>query len=105
MTPDLNFSNINLQYLILVRDLAKHDPQLVGTLLGVSDEMGEAFTLITPSMLGQIASIQSPLLVPRHEPWWWARLLKALADGQQNEIEVVLDHSGFITSLVEGDGQ
>ena len=105
MTPDLDFSDINLQYLILVRDLLKHDPELASTLLGVSDEMGEVLTLVTPAVLSQIAKIQSPLLKPRQEPWWWARLLKALADGQQNEIDVVLDHSGFVTTLVDGDAQ
>ncbi len=105
MTPDLNFSHINLQYFILARDLIKQDPELASILLGVSDEMGDVLTLVTPNTLGQIAKIQSPLLRLRHDPWWWMRLLKALEDGQQSEIDVVLDHAGFITTLVEGDGR
>ena len=103
MTPDLDFSNINLQYFILARDLVNQDPELASTLLGISDEMGEVLTLVSPAVLGQMAKIQAPLLRPCQDSWWWTRLLKALTDGQQNEIDMVLDHSSFITTLVEGD--
>lgn len=105
MTPDLNFSSINLQYFILARDLINRDPEMVATLMGISDEMSETLTLVTPTVLGHIARIEPPLLMLRQEPWWWERLFTALKEGRQSEIEAVLDHSGFITTLVEGDTQ
>ncbi len=92
----MDFSQVNLQYLIQSRDLTQYDPQLAAILLGLSDEMACLLPDVTPQQLTQIIQFQSPLLIPRQEAWWWSRLFMALPDGRPDEIADVLEDAGLI---------
>ena len=96
---NMDFSQMNLQYLIQARDLTQQDPQLAAVLLGLSDEMACLLPDVTPHQIGQIIQIQSPLLIPRQEAWWWSRLLMALRDGRPDEIADVLEDAGLTLAL------
>ena len=93
----MDFSQVNLQYLIQARDLAKQDPQRAAVLLGIPDEMAGLLPDLSPQQLTQIIAIKPPLLIPRQEAWWWSRLFAALRDGRPDEIEAVIEHAALIT--------
>jgi len=102
MKLDFDFSDINLQYLLRTRDLARQDPEVVATLQGISVDMAHILTQTTPEELTHITRIKPPLLVPRQQAWWWARLLNAIRSGQPGEIDAILEHAALITSSQSG---
>jgi hypothetical protein len=95
---NIDFSQVNLQYLIQRRDLTKQDPQLAAVLLDIPDEMACMLPDLSPPQLTQIILIKSPLLIPRQEAWWWSRLFTALGDGRPDEIESVIKHASLIVA-------
>ena len=105
MKLDFDFSDINLQYLLRTRDLAKQDPEVVAALQGISVELANTLTQTTPEELTHITRIKPPLLVPRQDAWWWKRLLDAIRYGQAGEIDSIVEHAVLITSLQPEGGQ
>ena len=97
----IDFSNINLQYLIQARDIAQKDPGLATTLLGLSKRLAELFAQQTSVSLANSAQIKIPLLTPRGEAWWWSRLIAALTDGCAEEVDAVLEHASVIVPTEE----
>jgi len=89
----MDFSQINLQYLIHARDLARQDPHRAGALLELPEDQANVLRLLTPGQLAQFALIRSPLLIPRGETWWWSRLLAAARDDCNAEIDAILEHN------------
>ena len=92
---DWDFSKVNLEYLIRARDLTRSDPTAGGIVLGVSDELGQLLSEISPRELTLITQFKPPLVAPRHAAWWWRRLLNALQAGNPEELRVILDHAGL----------
>jgi hypothetical protein len=92
---NIDFSSVNLQYLIQSRDLTKQDPQLPAVLLGIPDEMVGMLPSLSSHQLTQIIQIKPPLLIPRQDAWWWYRLFTALDDGRPDEIEAVIEHASL----------
>ena len=87
---NLDFSRVNLEYLIQARDLAMDDPVRAGAFLGISDAMTNLLLDLTPHLLTNISRIDHPLVRPHQDVWWWSRLVVALQGGQPEEIEMVL---------------
>ena len=103
MSLDTDFSSINYQYLVKVRDIAKQEPDLVVALLGIPRELVEPLSQTAAPSLASIAHIREPLITLRAETWWWERFLKAVSDGRQEEIDAVIEHACFLaTSPVGG---
>ena len=102
MKFEFDFSDINLQYLLRTRDLAKQAPEVVATLQGISVELAHTLTQTTPEELVHVSRIKPPLVVPRQEAWWWERLLNAIRSGQPGEIDAIVEHALLITSLQPG---
>lgn len=94
MTYD--FSQINLQYLILTRDLARKDPVLVAKLLSIPEDMMQLLASLSPTDLAYIANIKVPLLIPHQNIWWWSRLFTAIREGRKEEILAIIDHAVLI---------
>lgn len=94
----MDFSKVNLEYLIQARDLAREDAEVTAVLLGMPRQLAHVLADVAPEELAQIIVIKSPLLVPRQEPWWWQRLFKAVREGRPDELEAVLEHAS-LTSL------
>lgn len=94
MTYD--FSQLNLQYLILARDLAKKDPMLAANLLAVPEDMTNMLASVSPADLSCITNIKVPLLVPHQDTWWWSRLFMAMREGRKEEILAIIDHAVFL---------
>ena len=94
----MDFSQVNLQYLIQARDLAKQDPQMAAVLLGIPDEIACMLSELSAQELTQIIQIKAPLLIPRQGAWWWSRLLTALRDRRPDEIEAVIEHASLIVA-------
>ena len=92
----MDFSQVNLQYLIQARDLTQEDPQLGAILLGIPDEMASLLSDLSPHQLTQIIRIKSPLLSPRQEAWLWSQLLTALRDGRLDELDAIMEHASLI---------
>lgn len=91
----MDFSDVNLAYLLHARDLARQDPAAAGTLLGIPESLAYQFGELTPAGLVKLKSYKPPLIVPRHNLWWWERLLRALADGESAELQIILEHAGL----------
>ncbi len=96
MMRNIDFSRVNLHYLICARDLARASPARAGVLLGVSDALGQALAQLDPEALAAVAEIKAPLLILRQEPWWWKRLFAALRMGRPDEVQTVLEQAGLI---------
>ena len=95
---DVDFSRVNLQYLICVRDLARQTPERIPLLLGVDDPLGRLLAEVSAEQLVDVTRIKAPLLIPRQESWWWERLFLALHRGRMEEVQAVLEHAGLIVA-------
>ncbi len=93
---EMDFSQVNLEYLIQARDLTSQDPALAAVLLDISDEMARSLPELSPHQLTQVLQIKPPLLMPRQEAWWWSRLFTALRDGRPEEIEAIVEHASLL---------
>ena len=93
---DVDFSNINLQYLIYARDIARENPEVAATVLGLSRELVGLLAQTSSESLAKIAQIKVPLVKMRGDTWWWSRLFTALTDGDAEEIDAILDHASLI---------
>ena len=93
---EVDFSIINLQYLIHARDIAREDPEVAATVLGLSRELAGLLAQTSSDSLAKIAQIKVPLLKVRGDTWWWSRLFTALTDGGAEEVEAILDHASLI---------
>ncbi|MEQ8231206.1 MAG: hypothetical protein RKL32_05790 [Gammaproteobacteria bacterium] len=93
---DIDFSRINLQYLIEARELARVDPERAPVLLGTGDAYARLLAEIPADSIAQLSSVRVPLVVPRQADWWWNRLLTALGDGQPSELGPILEHVELI---------
>jgi hypothetical protein len=92
----IDFSMINLQYLIHARDIAREDPEVAATVLGLSKELAVLLAQTSSQCLAKIAQIKVPLLTVRGDSWWWSRLFTALTDGGAEEIDIILDHASLV---------
>ena len=88
---DIDFSHVNLEYLICARDLARSYPERAPLLLGATDDLVQLLAALDPATLVGVTAVRAPLMVLRQEPWWWRRLFTALRAGRQDESQVVLD--------------
>ena len=95
---DIDFSRVNLQYLICARDLARDYPERAAVLLGVPDALGQLLARLSTDELMAVIEVKAPLLIPRQEPWWWHRLFTALQAGRPDEIRAVLDQAGLLVA-------
>lgn len=93
---DIDFSHLNLQYLIQARELAQYLPQQAVVLAGLPLPLLELLRKLRPEDLTHCRAIRLPLLSPRWEPWWWERLLQALRTGRVEEVNAVLAHTGLL---------
>lgn len=96
-----DFSDLNLQYLVATRDFVREDPQLGAVLLGLPEELAQLLAGITPKELARITRIKPPLFVPRKNLGWWLRFLRALGEGQNGELEAVLDQASLVMASEE----
>lgn len=78
MDKNFDFSSVNLQYLIQLRDIARQNPGMAPSVLGLSPKLVSLLANANAGALVGITQIKTPLFIPRSEPWWWARLLLAL---------------------------
>ena len=95
MELNFDFSRVNLQYLIQFRDIARQNPTLAATVLGLPHELANMLAEASLETLVGVNQIKAPLFVPRSQPWWWSRLLLALRDAQQEEVAVVVEHANL----------
>ncbi len=97
----IDFSDLNLQYLVMARDLVRRHPELGAALLGVPDELVRLLADLSPKALSHVTCIRPPLLAPRNDFVWWSRLLRALHEGHRAEIEAVLEHASLMMASQE----
>lgn len=86
----IDFSNVNLEYLIHVRDIAREDPEVAASLLGMSPELATLLAQAPSEYLTKISQVKVPLMAARGDAIWWYRLFKALVEENREEVEVVL---------------
>jgi len=86
----IDFSSVNLQYLIHVRDIAREDPNVAAPLLGMSPELAGLLAQVPSEYLAKIAQVKVPLLAARGDVVWWDRLFKALIEENPEEIDAVI---------------
>ena len=86
----IDFSEVNLQYLIHVRDIAREDPKLAAPLLGIPTDLASLLAEAPSEYLSKIAQVKVPLLTARGDSVWWYRLFKALVEKNPAEVESVL---------------
>ncbi len=98
---NVDFSGLNLQYLIQARDLARQDPHLASVLLGIPSEMAGMVGNLSPQTLAQITQIKIPLITPQQETGWWLRLLTALKDEDRKEIKAIIAQAPLIVGATD----
>lgn len=92
----IDFSRVNLQYLICARDLARSYPERAAVLLGATADLVRLLAELEPAVLVAVTEVRAPLLVLRQELWWWGRLFTALQTGRPDEWQAVLAQAGLI---------
>lgn len=92
---EIDFSSLNLQYLIQVRDIARRSPELAAAILGLPVDLVRALASLKAEGLSKLARIKGPLLTLRGDPIWWSRLFKALKEADTGEVEAVLGHANL----------
>ena len=95
---DIDFSRVNLQYLICARDLAREFPERAALLLGAPEDLLRRLAALDAAALGAVTEVRAPLLILRQEPWWWHRLFTALQAGRPDEIRAVLEQVGLMVA-------
>jgi len=95
---DIDFSRVNLQYLICARDLVRDYPERAAVLLGVPDDIVQLLADLDAAMLVAVTEVKAPLLVLRQEAWWWHRLFTALHAGGSDELRAVLEQAGLMVA-------
>lgn len=100
---NMDFSHLNVEYLVQARDLARADPRLTASILYMPNELAQSLAALTPAGLAQLTQIKMPLLVPRPETWWWSRLFQAIQDGDEAEVRAIMDHAGLFV-ISDGNG-
>ncbi len=95
---DVDFSRVNLQYLICARDLAREFPERATVLLGVPEVLVKLLAELSADQLAAVIEIKAPLLIPRQEPWWWDRLFTAIHAGHTDKLQAVLEQAGLIVA-------
>jgi len=96
LIPDIDFSLVNLHYLLCARDLARGHPERAAVLLRVTPDLVRRLAELDPAALVVVTEIRAPLMVLRPEPWWWHRLFTALKSGRPEELRAVLEQAGLI---------
>ncbi|MEW8030047.1 MAG: hypothetical protein AB2788_19340 [Candidatus Thiodiazotropha endolucinida] len=86
----IDFSSINIEYLIHVRDIAREDPDVAAPLLGMSPELAGLLAQAPAEYLTKIAQVKVPLMAARGDAVWWYRLFKSLTEGNTEEVDAVL---------------
>ncbi len=89
---EVDFSSLNLQYLLRVRDIARDRPEFAVAILGLPMELVSMLATLTAEDLSKIAGCKASLLSLRGDTRWWSRLFTALKENRPGEIEVVLEH-------------
>lgn len=95
---DIDFSKINLEYLMHVRDLAREDIEVMAVLLGIPSKLARILADVRPEEMVRIVEIKIPLLIPRHEPWWWQRLFEAIREGRTDELKAIIEHASLMSA-------
>lgn len=98
MMRDVDFSRVNLYYLICARDLARASPVRAEMLLGAPEAIGQALAELDAETLAAVTEIKAPLFVLRQEPWWWTRLFTALKAGKRDEVQSILTQAGLFVA-------
>ncbi len=98
MMRAVDFSRVNLHYLICARDLARASPARAAVLLGVPEDLGQLLAELDAEALAAVTEIKAPLLILRQEPWWWKRLFTALRADRPDEVQSVLEQAGLIVA-------
>ena len=93
---EVEFSTVNLHYLLQARELARWKPHVAACVLGLPPDLVALFAELTPEQLVPLGRIKTPLVVARGESWWWNQLLTAVRDGQTNELDAVLEHAQLV---------
>ncbi|PUB80047.1 MAG: hypothetical protein DBP02_21480 [gamma proteobacterium symbiont of Ctena orbiculata] len=86
----IDFSSVNVEYLIHVRDIAREDPEMAAPLMGMSPELADLLAQTPADYLAKIAQVKVPLIAARGDTVWWNRLFKALIEGKTEEVDAVL---------------
>jgi len=95
---EIDFSKINLEYLMYVRDLAREDIEVMAVLLGIPNQLARILAEVRPEELVRVVEIKIPLLIPRHEPWWWQRLFEAIREGRTDELKAIIEHASLLSA-------
>jgi len=92
---NLDFSRFNLEYFLSVRDVAAEYPAVAESLFGAQFDFLRSFAKLTPNQLASLAHVSVPLVVPRAEPTWWPRFIRALRDGTHSEVMTLAEEASF----------
>ena len=93
---NIDFSLLNLQYLIQVNQLARQDVALTAAVTGLPKETATVLGALTPANLADISIIKLPLIAPHSDHWWWSRLFTALSEERQEEVNILLEQAALI---------
>ena len=92
---NLDFSRFNLEYFLSVRDVAAENPAVAASIFGAQSDLIRSFAQLTPNQLASLTNVSVPLVVPRNEPTWWPRFIRALQDGTRSEVMTLAEEASF----------
>jgi hypothetical protein len=94
----MDFTSANLQYLLALRELARSEPQLAGTVAGVPDSIADFVASLNDARVLEVAGHSYPLMIPRTDATWWHRLADAARDENDEEFASLLDNDSLFST-------
>ena len=91
-----DFAELNLQYLIQARDIAKEDPEHASVILGINKKIAKDLAKLSPAALSMVSTIKVPLIGPKQPTWWWKRLPRALDEERSDEVQAIMEHANLL---------
>lgn len=95
---DVDFSHLNLEYLIQARDLCREDPEMAALVLDIPPHLAAALSMVDPAALSHTDGVSLPLISPRGSMQWWHRFFDALRGNNPAEIQAVIRQLGLSMS-------
>ena len=91
----MDFSRINLQYLITLRALAQTEPELAAATAGLPIDVVRLVGQLSLEQLVGLAVRKTPIVRVRGDVTWWTDLLDAAHDGEPDGLTTLMIRDPF----------
>lgn len=90
-----DFSKLNFEYMIQAHELSAEDASMAAVLLGVHPSVTELLAALDVEALSYVMDVVLPITALRGDDKWWEIYLRALVNGNKDEILMLNEQAGM----------